>query len=280
MAWPEDGTSDVFLDVDVVATCDPCDCVSKFSTKFGRQYLYDPDDESSTGYCCPLADAGAQYLCPSDEKERDRLDMQHHVFGLLFQKRLYFSPLPETEDLKILDVCTGTGIWAIDVGDAHPRWTVKGVDLSPQQPESVPPNVYFELDDVNFQAELVRQAFDALRPGGWLESQEIASLVECDDNTLERNGTLTYWVRLVAEAGLKVGRPRDVARSMVQWYRDVGFVDVKIMEFKVPIGSWAKDPALKEMGAYWRENMVEAVESLSLRLFNEGLGWTYEELQV
>ena len=40
----------------------------------------------------------------------------------------------------IVDVGTGTGIWAMDFADAHPESQVLGIDLSPIQPRFVPPN--------------------------------------------------------------------------------------------------------------------------------------------
>lgn len=43
---------------------------------------------------------------------------------------------------------TGTGIWAVDYADAHPGAEVVGVDLSPIQPVFVPPNLRFEIDDL------------------------------------------------------------------------------------------------------------------------------------
>ncbi len=48
----------------------------------------------------------------------------------------------------MLDVGTGTGIWAIDFADEHPESEVIGTDLSPIQPSFVPPNLRFEIDDV------------------------------------------------------------------------------------------------------------------------------------
>lgn len=67
---------------------------------------------------------------------------------------------------NILDMGTGTGIWAMytfstsasaiykltgsrDVADAHPEASVKGIDLSPIQPSWIPPNLKFEVDDYN-----------------------------------------------------------------------------------------------------------------------------------
>lgn len=42
---------------------------------------------------------------------------------------------PNSNAKRVLDVGTGTGIWAIDYADEHPEATVIGVDLSPIQPD-------------------------------------------------------------------------------------------------------------------------------------------------
>jgi len=57
-----------------------------------------------------------QYLFPNDDTEQDRLDMLHHIFGLILRGRLFKAPIDR--DLhRILDFGTGTGIWAIDVAE-------------------------------------------------------------------------------------------------------------------------------------------------------------------
>jgi ubiquinone/menaquinone biosynthesis C-methylase UbiE len=60
--------------------------------------------------------------------------------------KLHFAPL-EKDIERILDVGTGTGIWAIDFADEFPNTAVLGTDLSPIQPSLVPPNCRFEVDD-------------------------------------------------------------------------------------------------------------------------------------
>ncbi len=88
------------------------------------------------------------YLRPNDELEKDRLDLQHHLFTLTFDGKLFICPIAEKKQLhRVLDVGTGTGIWAIDFADEHPEAEVLGVDLSPIQPRFVPPNLRFEVDD-------------------------------------------------------------------------------------------------------------------------------------
>lgn len=47
--------------------------------------------------------------------------------------RLFLAPIGE-EPGKILDVGTGTGIWAIEMGDDYPSAEILGTDLSPTQP--------------------------------------------------------------------------------------------------------------------------------------------------
>lgn len=94
-----------------------------------------------------------RYNFPNDEPEQDREDMKHACVKMLCQERLYFAPIDEDENggkgppQNILDIGTGTGIWAIEMGDQFPSANVLGIDLSPIQPEWVPANVQFLVDD-------------------------------------------------------------------------------------------------------------------------------------
>lgn len=92
-----------------------------------------------------------RYNFPNDEPEQDREDMKHTCIKLLCQGQLYFAPLEEGRVHNILDIGTGTGIWAIEMGDQFPSANVLGIDLSPIQPEWVPANVHFEVDDAESQ---------------------------------------------------------------------------------------------------------------------------------
>lgn len=80
--------------------------------------------------------------------ERERLGLQSEIMTMLFGGRLFFSPLDRNNPPgKILDIATGTGEWAIQMGDAFPRSEVIATDLSPIQPFDVPPNVSFYVED-------------------------------------------------------------------------------------------------------------------------------------
>jgi cyclopropane fatty-acyl-phospholipid synthase-like methyltransferase len=82
---------------------------------------------------------------PTDEKEQDRLDMHHEIMLAMLDGKLHLAPVKEPH--RILDIGTGTGIWAIDMADTYPAAEVIGTDLSPIQPVWIPPNCRFEVDD-------------------------------------------------------------------------------------------------------------------------------------
>lgn len=55
------------------------------------------------------------YNFPNDEQESNRMDLEHHNQKLQIDGKLHLCPLPE-HPTEILDVATGTGIWAIEMG--------------------------------------------------------------------------------------------------------------------------------------------------------------------
>jgi cyclopropane fatty-acyl-phospholipid synthase-like methyltransferase len=87
------------------------------------------------------------YFMPNDDAEQDRLIMQHRAMFLAAGGELHYAPLKEPVQ-NVLDLGTGIGLWAIEMADKYPTAQVVGVDLSPIQPTWVPPNVKFEIDDV------------------------------------------------------------------------------------------------------------------------------------
>jgi trans-aconitate methyltransferase len=85
------------------------------------------------------------YFYPNDEQEQNRLDLQHHLYGLCLDGKHFLAPIATPHG--VLDIGTGTGIWAIEVADMYPSARVIGTDLSPIQPTWGPPNLQFQVDD-------------------------------------------------------------------------------------------------------------------------------------
>ncbi|CRK16698.1 hypothetical protein BN1723_011057, partial [Verticillium longisporum] len=242
------------------------------------------------------------YNFPNDEQEQDRLDMVHHVFFRLINDNLFLAPIDPT-GLRILDIGTGTGIWPIHLGDLYPgAELIVGNDLSPIQPEWTPPNVKFNIDDVELEwvepqpydyihcrymagaikdwPRLVRQIYQNLKPGGWVEFQESANTLLSEDGSLLPDNPMLTMMNGLIEACDKIGRTMDPAPSMKQWALDVGFKNVQQQSFKLPIGSWPRDPRLKECGTLMGNNFVEGVEGFTAALFMDVLGWRQEEVTV
>ncbi|KAL7269389.1 hypothetical protein RUND412_007956 [Rhizina undulata] len=61
---------------------------------------------------------------------------------------------------RILDVGSGSGIWAIDMADQYQGAHIIGTDLSPIQPHWVPPNASFEVDDLEETWQYQDNSFD------------------------------------------------------------------------------------------------------------------------
>ncbi|KAI9711591.1 MAG: hypothetical protein M1820_002156 [Bogoriella megaspora] len=93
------------------------------------------------------ADGDSWHFLPNDEPEHERLDLFHHVLHLRCDSRLHLAPICENPH-RILDLGTGTGIWAIQMAEKYESASVLGNDLSPIQPDLVPPNLSFEVDDM------------------------------------------------------------------------------------------------------------------------------------
>ena len=104
--------------------------------------------ENGRRYC-------GDYIFPNDELEQDRLRVMHQVFLQAFNFELTSVHLDEPK--IILDIGTGTGEWAIGMGEEFPNCEVVGVDISAIQPSAVPHNVFFEIDDceVSFPPSLL-----------------------------------------------------------------------------------------------------------------------------
>ncbi|KAF9880626.1 methyltransferase domain-containing protein [Colletotrichum karsti] len=98
------------------------------------------------------------YVLPNDEMESDRLDMAHALITRVIGNKLFLAPVEPQKVHRILDIGTGTGIWAFDASEMFPNAEIIGNDLSPIQPTWVPPNVKFEIDDV--ESPWVSQKYD------------------------------------------------------------------------------------------------------------------------
>ncbi|KAK0625790.1 S-adenosyl-L-methionine-dependent methyltransferase [Immersiella caudata] len=206
------------------------------------------------------------YVLPNDQPEKERLDLQHNLLLATFDGKLHCAPLVKPP-ARLLDSGCGTGIWSIEFAEEHPE----------SKSHCIPPNVRFYVNDLEDDWTLTtqfdfifsrfttgsirdfpryfKQCYDALAPGGTLELFEIG-------NEQPLNTALKYKEKLAA----------------------TGFVDIFEVQEKWSISTWAADKKHKQLGAWARENALQALSALSLAIFTRpksqnGLGWTVKELE-
>ncbi|PCD42360.1 hypothetical protein AU210_004890 [Fusarium oxysporum f. sp. radicis-cucumerinum] len=245
-----------------------------------------------------------KYALPNDEAENERLDLQHNLFLLTFDDKLGLAP-PNKPDAKVkhvLDIGTGTGIWAIDYADEHPEAQVTGVDLSPIQPDFVPPNVNFVIDDIEDEwtysqpfdyihsrvmtsciadwGDYLTKCFSNLVPGGYLEIQEVDINIKSDDGSLSPDNIMLKSLALLNEASVMFGRPYLDILSLVDIMKNIGFEDVVVEKFKWPINSWPRDKKAKLLGSWCYTNMACGLEAFTMAPLTRAHGWTPEEVNL
>jgi hypothetical protein len=126
---------------------------------------------------------------------------------------------------------------------------------------------------------LIKQIYDALKPGGWLELQDILLPITSDDGTL-RGTAFAYLQDLFFQAMKKIGRDPGDVDKYEQWMTQVGFDGVTKVSYKWPMNTWPKDKALKERGAWNLINTIDGLEGYSIRPLTQILGMPLEEVQI
>jgi hypothetical protein len=119
-----------------------------------------------------------------------------------------------------------------------------------------------------------------LTPSGHAEFQDFNLLYYSEDGTLTPSHALREWIATLCGAAESLGRDPNPGSKLEGWVRDAGFVNVVHRRYRVPIGAWARDPLLKEVGTWnWRQ-VWNGLEGLSMRLCTGVLGWGEQEVRA
>ncbi|KAJ9218230.1 hypothetical protein DTO166G4_96 [Paecilomyces variotii] len=238
-----------------------------------------------------------RYLLPNDEAEAQRLDMMHEMMLLMMGQRLFLAPIADNPQ-QVLDLGTGTGIWALDFADRYPNAEVTGTDLSPIQPSySGPPNVHFIVDDMEDEwafpeqqkfdfiharflalgikdfPKLLTECFNNTVPGGWVEFQD------WDLNMYSQDGSTTgtsieQYYNIGIRAYEKTGHVVSPGPHLEQWFHEAGFTEIHVQKYLLPMGPWPKEEHLKSLGMW---NLLQAstgFEASALAVLTRYENWT------
>ncbi|KAG4279298.1 hypothetical protein FPRO04_05839 [Fusarium proliferatum] len=207
----------------------------------------------------------------------------------------------DTSDIDRYEIDSALGSDA-DFADAYPSAQVIGSDLSPTQPEWVPPNVHFEIADATLTwpwkdnyfdfihirylfggvqdwPALFQEAYRCCAPGGWVQSCEADIHFYSDDGTTDSEPALQKWADLCEKGGAATGRTFFLQQEALQErsITEAGFTDVRIFDYKLPVGGWTSNRKLFELGEYVRLTLENDLEGYTLYLWHNVLNWPREE---
>ncbi|KAH9907349.1 S-adenosyl-L-methionine-dependent methyltransferase [Xylariomycetidae sp. FL2044] len=247
-----------------------------------------------------------RYPMPNDEIEQQREELMHILVLDIMDDALFAAPM-QRDPVKVLDLATGVGWWAVEMGDRYPDARILGVDLSPIQPSLVPPNVAFEVDDIEDDwvrdsdydfihmreisvyirttPAVIQKAYRHLEPGGWLEISDFHYDAHLEDGTLAKNHPVNRFLECMRAYWRRVchGAEHHEVPSTGARLADAGFVNVQRRVYKVPWGSWppagegADGERARRQGIYLRAAFEPAVPACANVYFT--MGMTPEEIE-
>ncbi|KAG6162985.1 hypothetical protein E4U51_006057 [Claviceps purpurea] len=178
-----------------------------------------------------------------------------------------------------------------------------GSDLSPCQPQWVPPNVQFEIDDASLEwtwdenhfdfihiryitgsiqdwKALFQEAYRCCAPGGWVQSVEVDGNLRSDDGSIELEPFLAEYGNLFREGSKVMNRPFFLREIQPQAFDEAGFVEKRTVQCKVPLGPWAKDPKLAEAGRFHKAALENDLQGYTQMVWHNILQRPADEYHV
>lgn len=253
--------------------------------------VLDQVNEHGRSYC------SRDYYMPNDEAEQTRLSITHQAFMQILDGQLTMSRIP-ADIRRVLDIGTGTGDWATAFAERFPKCEVIATDIAPFQPEEVPPNVFFEVDDAKEGWSFTKpfdyihmrgltgafpdwtaiytEARKHLRVGG---SLEVADFGDIKDPHAAPDSYLSIYNGACQSAAEKAGTPRGLDHMKKQSFEAAGLSVLRSRTFDVPLGTWNSDPGKQTVGKMALISVLEGLEAVSLRLLTRHLGWKEEDVR-
>lgn len=80
-------------------------------------------------------------------------------------------------------------------------------------------------------------------PGGWVEFQDWNASIYSEDESLEGSSIKLYY-DIINAAYAKAGYTINPGPNLERWFREAGFIDVRVRKYLLPMGTWPKDEHL------------------------------------
>ncbi|KAI1366660.1 S-adenosyl-L-methionine-dependent methyltransferase [Xylaria arbuscula] len=239
---------------------------------------------------------------PFDEKEQQRMELQHKLFRHCLNGALTATRIPLNVE-TIVDLGSGTGLWPLEMAVRYPQAKILGIDISRiQKTTAVPPNVKFVIDNVENPwptppnsidflhirglaggitdwPALFEQAYERLKPGGLLEWAEQAIQIFDFDNDLGDAELCPQFLNLWRDLSKQNNIDFSPSPNGPVWLVEVGFEAIAQRIEILPIGEWAQDEKLQTRQKLMNQISAEHFESHCGLLFTN-CGWTREKFDA
>ncbi|KAF5659769.1 methyl transferase [Fusarium denticulatum] len=251
--------------------------------------------------------ANTYFQLTQQQEELNRLDIFHKVFLLARDNKPFLAPIRRTSP-RIMDIGTGTGIWAINVAEeCLSDAEIMAVDLNQIQPALIPPGFMPKQYDIeepswgplladcdlihmrmllgSIQTDLWPQvyhnAFEHLAPGiGFLEHIEVDWIPRCDDDERPANSAFVKWAELFLDGMDRFNRRvRVTPQEHRQMLEATGFTDIRQEVIKAYVCPWSADRNEREIARWFNIGLSHSLEAMSLKPLIEKLGFEAEEVR-
>ncbi len=218
------------------------------------------------------------YQLPKDEEEDNRLNFQHYALFHAIGNH-YVAPLSPPLQ-TVLDVGTGTGIWAHEIARLFPAAVVVGLDLSATSfKEPTPDNCLLRVGNVltglpfpdaffsfthqrllvaGITAEnwsrVVHELVRVTRLNGWIE------MVEIDDQMDNAGPATAHMQELMQTVSKSLGFDGEVIRHLGDLLIQERLQGVEMQPIRIPVGEWGG-----RVGSMMRHNLLAATNAVKGR---------------
>ncbi|KAG1724598.1 S-adenosyl-L-methionine-dependent methyltransferase [Suillus lakei] len=236
------------------------------------------------------------YPLPVDGPEQARLNNLHKILHDTVESH-HLGPVTEvlgdvrsgSGQKRVLDLCTGTGRWPMDMARLFPRVKIYGLDIVPIATRRPERHVQFEIHDITKRfrwnngamdfiharnidlavtdyPELLQEVARLLRPGGLFFSGEIGRYIDfahgLSFDLAHQAPHARSFFQVVNDSLdlLHLVPIADRIPSFIQQSRQ--FTMPTIQTFHIPVGDWHRDPVMKRIGKMYLTALKEFAESL------------------
>ena len=129
--------------------------------------------------------------------------------------------------------------------------------------------------------QYLSESYRCLRPGGWVEAQEFYTEPQSDNDSFPPDSMIIRWVNELHKGMFLGGCDMRISSQQIKSYMEAaGFVNVQVIDLKLPMAPWSKDPKLREAGQLMKISMLSDLHGMSLAAFTRFLGWKVQDLEA